>query len=74
MGTDLALGMLTAIGSYLGLGFLFALAFVTWGAPRLDPAARGMPASVRLLLIPGAAALWPLLLWKWAARRSPPEA
>jgi hypothetical protein len=74
MGTDLALWMLTAMGCYLGLGILFALAFVTRGAPRLDPAARGMPISVRLLLIPGAAALWPLMLWKWAARRSPPEA
>jgi len=70
---DLALWLRNAGLAYIGLGLLFALAFVTVGAPRLDPAARGMPVGVRLLLLPGAAALWPVLLWKWATRQPLPD-
>jgi hypothetical protein len=53
----------TAAG-YAALGLAFAAYFVTVASGRLDPAARGTPVGVRLLLVPGAAALWPLLLRK----------
>ena len=59
---------------YGGLGLLFALAFVNFGAQQLDPAASDMPVSVRLLLMPGVAALWPWMLFKWATRSTPPDA
>jgi len=51
-----------AVGFYLGLGALFALYFVLRGVDLLDHAAKGAAAPFRLLLFPGAAALWPVLL------------
>jgi hypothetical protein len=59
-------------GVYLVLGLVFALAFAARGAAAIDPAARGMPWAARLLIVPGAAALWPLMLWKWLTQTSPP--
>ena len=66
--------LLLSMGSYLALGAGFAVAFAVWGARMIDPAGVGMPFSVRLLILPGAAALWPLLLVKWLRRQSPPLA
>ncbi|MFN7940257.1 MAG: hypothetical protein U0X73_01550 [Thermoanaerobaculia bacterium] len=57
---------------YLGLGFAFSLAFVFVGIGRIDPAARGAGWGFRLLVLPGAAALWPLLAWRWARGVSRP--
>lgn len=50
------------VGAYLVAGGLFALYFALRGAALLDPAAKGSGASFRMLLIPGAIALWPVLL------------
>ncbi len=58
--------------AFVGVGVLFALAFGTRGVQDIDPAARGVPLSARLLVLPGAAALWPLLLWKWLQRQASP--
>jgi hypothetical protein len=58
--------LLAALGLYLGAGALFGLAFVGFGVGRIDPAARGAPWRVRLVLLPGAAALWPVLAARWA--------
>lgn len=66
--------IVAAVAAYAGIGLVFALAFVAVGAAHIDPAARGMPWSVRLLLLPGAAALWPLLCIKWWTRQPPPVA
>lgn len=54
-----------AIKSYAAIGLLFAAAFVLAGAPRIDPAARATSTGFRLMILPGTAALWPLLLYKW---------
>lgn len=64
--------IVAALGGYLAAGVLFAIAFVSLGLARVDPAASGMPLSARLLIIPGAAALWPLMLRKWVKRQAPP--
>jgi len=50
---------------YLWTGVLFALAFVAIGITRLDPAAKGSSWGFRLLIVPGAVALWPWLLARW---------
>lgn len=71
---DWASGLLLTLGVYLGVGALFALGFALWGAARIDTASQSMPITVRLLILPGAAALWPLLLWKCMLRQSPPIA
>ncbi len=60
------------LAGYLVLGLAFAVAFVARGVAAIDPDARGMPWSARLLIVPGAAVLWPLMLWKWFRQKSPP--
>ncbi|MCA9293969.1 MAG: hypothetical protein KDA20_09155 [Phycisphaerales bacterium] len=62
--------LLTVLGAYGAVGVLFAIAFVCTGAKRIDPVARATPLRVRLLFLPGAAALWPLLAMKWARSRT----
>jgi hypothetical protein len=60
-------------GAYLALGLVFALAFALRGCQRLDPAAATGTWGFRALIVPGAAALWPLLLRRWiAGPRQPP--
>lgn len=58
-------GVLVALALYLGVGAVFAAAFVTAGVGRVDPAARGARWSFRLLIAPGCAAMWPVMLLKW---------
>jgi hypothetical protein len=69
-----ALIALIAIGLYLAIGLCFALIFVGVLVGRIDPAARGAGWGFRLLILPGAAALWPLLLRnvRTATRRGAP--
>ncbi len=59
---------------YAGIGFVFALLFVARGIQRLDSAAKEASIWFRLLIIPGAAAFWPLLAWRWARGIKPPPA
>lgn len=57
---------------YTAVGLLFGLAFVSVGVTRLDPAARGTSVAFRVLILPGAVALWPFVLFKWvSAARAP---
>ncbi|MBX9599842.1 MAG: hypothetical protein K2X35_02520 [Bryobacteraceae bacterium] len=51
--------------AYAACGLVFAIAFLTRGVEQLDPQTRGTGIGFRLLLLPGTAALWPLLLSKW---------
>jgi hypothetical protein len=57
--------ILALVYAYAACGLLFGVAFVSAGAGRLDPAARGASIAFRLVILPGAALLWPLLLGKW---------
>jgi hypothetical protein len=52
---------------YLLCGVLFAVPFAWNGASKLDPVAREGTWGFRLLILPGAVALWPLLLRRWLA-------
>jgi hypothetical protein len=65
--------ILALMAFYGTLGVLFVLAFVTVGVDQVDPAARGASRGFRLLIFPGAVALWPLLAWRWLRRTGPPE-
>jgi hypothetical protein len=60
---------------YAAAGFLFALAFVTRGAQKVDRQASGTGLAFRCLIFPGALAFWPLLLRRWlhATGEPPPE-
>jgi hypothetical protein len=65
--------ILFAAAAYALIGAAFGALFVTVGVGRVDHAAIGAPWSFRLLILPGAAALWPfmLLMWMHAPRSSP---
>jgi hypothetical protein len=53
---------LCLLGLYLAFGFLFAIYFAVSGVVKLDKAARGTSVFFRVLIVPGAMALWPYLL------------
>jgi hypothetical protein len=55
------------LAAYLGIGITFAVPFALRGVDRIDPMARGAGWGFRLLITPGAALFWPLLLVRWAA-------
>ena len=58
---------------YLGLGLVFGVAFVARGLRAIDPAAAGTGWGFRLIILPGVAAFWPLLLLRWLRKAAPPE-
>lgn len=56
-----------ALEGYLLIGVVFALVFVFKGAGAIDPSAREGSLGFRLLILPGTAALWPLMAKRWLA-------
>lgn len=64
--------VLGVIVGYAIVGLLFAIAFAARGARALDPNVDGAPWTFRLIIAPGAAALWPLLAARWARKRGEP--
>jgi hypothetical protein len=57
--------MVLIFAVYTAAGALFAAAFVARGARRLDRNVEGASWIFRLMIAPGAVALWPLLLSQW---------
>ena len=55
--------VLIGFALYAAVGVIVALAFVTVGVTRVQP----LPATLgaRILIFPGAAALWPYVLIRW---------
>jgi hypothetical protein len=60
------------LAAYVGVGFVFACAFVIAGAGRIDPAAQGAPLGFKLLIIPGCIAFWPFLAKRWVGGATHP--
>jgi hypothetical protein len=54
--------MLWIINSYFIIGLLFAVYFALAGCSRIDPAAASARVFVRLMWLPAALVLWPILL------------
>lgn len=67
---SLATALLGAVLLYWIVGIPVAIEFVSRRLALSDPAARGSGLGFRLLILPGAIALWPLLL-SWRRRTSP---
>ena len=65
----IAYALLAIAATYAGIGVACAVAFVTVGLARVDPAAHSAPIGFRLLILPGASALWPVVLTWWRRRR-----
>jgi hypothetical protein len=64
--------LVSLLGAYAAVGVAFALPFAWRLASRLDPAARAGTAGFRVLILPGAAALWPYLLVRLVRGASAP--
>ena len=47
------------------LGVCIALAFVILGVTRILPQPATVTIPARVLLFPGAIALWPVVAWRW---------
>jgi hypothetical protein len=62
--------LLGALALYLAVGLVAGLAFVVFGVTAVQSA----PATVgaRILFLPGAVALWPIVLSRWLRSRSSP--
>lgn len=71
MSIVLAAWIAALAAGYLGIGVLFAIPFAFRWAGRVDPSAREGSWGFRVLIIPGAALLWPVLLTRLARSRSP---
>jgi len=55
--------LLNALAIYAAIGAVTALAFVSLGVTRVQPAPVSFAA--RILILPGAAVLWPYVLVRW---------
>lgn len=55
--------LLNALALYAAAGVVTALAFAVFGVTRVQPAPVSLGA--RILILPGAAALWPYVLNRW---------
>ena len=60
---------LTVTATYLICGLVFAIFFVVKGITVVDEGARGTGIGFRIIILPGATLLWPLLLKKWLKMR-----
>jgi hypothetical protein len=70
----MAADLLIVLGAYMACGLIFALPFVLFGAGLIDPHATHGSWGFRIMIIPGAIALWPLLLRRWiSGAKVPPE-
>ncbi|MBG6130068.1 hypothetical protein IWQ47_001849 [Aquimarina sp. EL_43] len=56
--------IVSLLALYFGIGFLFGIYFFIKGAFQLDELITESKWTVRLLLVPGAIGLWPILLLK----------
>jgi len=65
--------VVVAVFELYGLaGVVFAVLFLPRAVARMDPRVVGSPKVMRLLILPGVAALWPLFAWRWIAGAQEP--
>ena len=68
----IAESIVALVAIYAACGLVFAFAFLTLGIVRVDRGAAGSSYGFRALILPGTAALWPLLAIRWARGESGP--
>ena len=66
---NIANAIVLGSAAYAAIGALFAIAFVTRGAGAIDAVAAHAPWGFRLVILPGSAALWPVLMLRWLRAR-----
>ena len=62
---EIALVIMGVFEAYAVAGVGFAMLFLPRAVARLDPRVASAPKTLRLLILPGVVALWPLLAWRW---------
>lgn len=62
---DIGATLLNLFLAYLALGLLFAVVFVFSGLSRVDDAASKPSVGFRLVILPGLAICWPIVLALW---------
>jgi len=62
--------LLLALALYAAAGLAVAVAFLAFGVTRVLPAPAAVTLGARIMLFPGAVALWPYVLIRWL-RSSP---
>ena len=67
MSIEVAQVVVAVFELYALAGVVFAMLFLPHGVARLDPRIAGSPKVIRLLILPGVAAFWPLFAWRWIA-------
>lgn len=72
VGQEIAAWVVGGLAMYGAVGVLFALFFVVAGVNRIDPTARESTWGFRVMIFPGAVALWPLLLKRSIRRETAP--
>jgi hypothetical protein len=63
----IAKAIVAVFEAYVLTGVAFALMFLPRGVTRIDPRVAAAPKTLRLLILPGIVALWPLFAWRWIA-------
>jgi hypothetical protein len=63
----IAVILLGSIALYVLAGLVTAIAFVVIGVTQVQPAP--VSCGARVLLLPGAAALWPFVVFRWRKSR-----
>ena len=66
---SVAMILLDALVAYAVAGVVTAIAFVVFGIARVLPADTPVTVGARILLVPGAAVLWPFVLSRWLRMR-----
>jgi hypothetical protein len=61
--------LVDALVAYAVAGLVTAIAFVVFGVARVLPENMPVTLGARILLVPGAAALWPFVLGRWLRLR-----
>jgi hypothetical protein len=61
--------LVTLLGAYAAAGLFFAAVFLILGITEVDPVSKGSGIGFRLIILPGVAALWPLMLTRWVQER-----
>lgn len=57
--------ILWLVSLYLVCGLAFAIPFILKGVEKIDEGAQGATWGFKVIIIPGTAVFWPLLLRKW---------
>jgi len=65
MPLQLAQTIVAVFELYAITGLIFATIFVTRGVTKVDPRTAAAPKTLRLLILPGVAAFWPLFARRW---------